>query len=90
MKAINADLLRLIPVTDIQRVTFYKRDELATDLICCDVEAGGQTWFFHEELRGWNLLLAHLEQLPRFLTDWHARVAQPPFVAKETVAFCHE
>ncbi|WP_426264213.1 hypothetical protein [Sphingomonas sp. PWP1-2] len=42
--------LALMPA-DIARVIFYKRDELTTDLICCDIEALGQTWIFHEEMR---------------------------------------
>ena len=90
MKVINAELLLLISLPDIRRVAFYKRDELTTDLICCEVEVGGEVWVFHEEMTGWNLLLRHLERLPGFQTDWYARVAQPPFEANETVAFCRK
>lgn len=42
---IPADIRERLPLTDIQKVTFYKRDELTTDLICCDVEVCGQTCF---------------------------------------------
>ena len=30
MKSIDADLLGRLPLTDIAKVTFYKRDEIAT------------------------------------------------------------
>ena len=76
-----------LPLHQIEVVTFYKRDELTTDLICCDVQIGGKTWSFHEEQEGWNLLIAHLERLPGFRSDWYAAVAHPPFSRSTTVAF---
>jgi hypothetical protein len=87
MNDVDANLLRSIPLSDIQQVTFYKRDELTTDLICCDVEASGQVWTFNEEVMGWDALLSHLEQLSGFQADWFSRVGQPPFEASETIAF---
>jgi hypothetical protein len=74
-------------LTEIERVTFYKRDEVTTDLICCDVEARGKTWVYHEEAEGWDDLLRRLEQLPTFRPDWYQAVVHPPFAACETVAF---
>jgi hypothetical protein len=65
--AIDAATLARLPLGAIDRVTFYKRDEITTDLICCDVEADGQAWFFHEEVEGWDLLMTHLERLPGIL-----------------------
>jgi len=87
MNAIDADLLAQLPLSEINKVTFYKRDEITTDLICCDVEMGGDIWPFHEELVGWELLLDHLRELPGFRDDWSAAVSQPPFATSETVAF---
>jgi len=81
------DVRNQIPLTEIQRVTFYKRNELTTDLICCDIEARGETWFFHEEAEGWDDLLRHLEQLPTFKRDWYEAVVHPPFATCDTVAF---
>jgi hypothetical protein len=52
MTAIDASLLRQLPLNQVERVTFYKRDEITADLICCDVEIGGQVWTFHEEQVG--------------------------------------
>jgi hypothetical protein len=84
---INAEILSKLPLRDIRQVIFYKRDEITTDLICCNVAVGDQVWTFHEELVGWDLLIDHLKALPDFREDWFAAVSQPPFAASETVAF---
>lgn len=87
MAFIDADLLARLPLADIAKVTFYKREELTTDLICCDVVAGDETWTLHEEMVGWDLLLDHLQGLPNFRGDWFSAVSQPAFATSETVAF---
>lgn len=87
MTRIDTTLLDKLPLSEITKVTFYKRDEITTDLICCDVENGEGVWTFHEELLGWDLLIAHLEPLPSFRNDWFNEVSQPAFSANETVAF---
>lgn len=76
-----------IPLSTIDKVTFYKRDEIATDLICCEVVATDQFWTFHEDMPGWDAMIAHLSALPGFRTDWFAAVSQPPFAPCEMVAF---
>lgn len=90
MIVIDANLLGQFPLTDIAKVTFYKRDEITSDLIGCDVVAAGRAWAFNEEHVGWDLLLQHLYKLPNFQTDWYAAVSQPPFSTSETVAFSRE
>jgi hypothetical protein len=90
MPAIDAELLAQLPLSAIRKVTFYKRDEVTTDLICCDVEVGDEAWTFHEELVGWSLLVEHLQRLPGFASDWFAAVSQPPFAESKTVAFSRE
>lgn len=87
MDAIDADQLHRLPLANIETVTLYKRDEITTDLICCDVAIGGKVWTFHEELVGWDLLIQHLRKLPNFRVDWFAAVMQPPFAKNEIVAF---
>ena len=87
MATINASILGQLPLTEITKVTFYKRDEITTDLICCDVAVGEKLWTFHEELAGWDLLIAHLRKLQGFRDDWFEAVSLPPFAASETVAF---
>ena len=84
---IDQSVIDQLPLEKIEQVTFYKRDELTTDLICCDIEIRDQTWFFHEDAPGWESLLRHLERLPRFKNDWYEAVVQPAFAKCETVAF---
>jgi hypothetical protein len=80
-------LLEKLPLTEIERVTFYKRDELTTDLICCEVRVASRDWFFHEETEGWQLLLDHLAALPEFDAEWFSALSQPPFEPPETIAY---
>lgn len=87
MPVIDTDLLARLPLAEIAKVTFYKRDEITTDLICCQVVIGDEEWTFHEELVGWDLLIEHLQGLPSFRCDWFAAVSQPPFATSETIAF---
>ena len=87
MTSIDAGVLTQLRLQDIDKVAFYKRDEITTDLICCDVTIGEAIWTFHEELDGWNLLLDHLAKLPSFPADWFGAVSQSPFATSETVAF---
>jgi len=87
---IEADTLRQLPLADIDTVTFYKHDEITSDLICCDVAMAGEVRTFHEGQHGWDALLQHLQRLPNFRTDWFASVSQPPFEASETTAFSRQ
>ena len=87
MVSITPDILSQVPLREIDAVVFYKRDEITTDLICCDVEVAGCVWTFHEEASGWKDLIAHLAGLPGFRTDWYADVVNPPFAASETAAY---
>lgn len=87
MSDITEDLLARLPLEDIDRVTFYMRDEITTDLICCDVAISEMTWSFHEGIAGWDRLLSHLQSLPQFRADWYVTISQPPFSASEIVAF---
>ncbi len=53
----------------IQQVAFFKRDEIAKDLICCEIVAGDaaiQTWFFHEEAPEWPNVLELVQRLAGF------------------------
>ena len=85
--SITPDILAHLQLPEIDSVVFYKRDEITTDLICCDVDVAGRVWTFHEETRGWEGLIAHLVCLPGFRTDWYADVVNPLFSASETVAY---
>lgn len=89
-EAIAASTLEELSLAGIDRVTFFKRDELTTDLICCAVEVDGRIWFFHEEMEGWDALLRHLERLPGFRADWYAHVFRPAFATCETIAYSRD
>ena len=74
-------------LADVSRVEFYKRDQLTTDLICCEVTANQDVHFSHEEAAGWNVLLDALQSLPGFDSNWFTKVSQPPFAECRTCAF---
>ncbi|MET0308215.1 MAG: hypothetical protein ABW023_05865 [Sphingomonas sp.] len=82
-----AGILPTIPMAEIDAVIFYKRDEITTDLICCEISTAHTHWRFHEEMKGWDTLLNWLRQLPGFREDWFAQVSQPPFAESRFVAF---
>lgn len=81
------DIKEQLPLAAIEKVVFYKLDEFVTDLICCQVEANGQIWRFHEEAEGWREFVAYLEELPGFKHDWFQSVALLPFETCETLAY---
>lgn len=57
---ITPAVIAQLPLANIDAVVFYKRDQITTDLICCDVDMAGKIWTFHEEMKGWVNLIAHL------------------------------
>ena len=81
-------------LSTVRSVTFYKRDELTTDLICCDVDVdhtdGVLTWFNHEEADDWINCIEAFETLPGFDTNWRSKVVQPPFAYCVTLAYLRE
>lgn len=80
-------VLAQMPLPEVRSVIFYKRDEVTTDLICCDVQVASRVWTFHEEMTGWRDLIIHLSAPPDFLADWFEVVVCPPFSTSVTVAF---
>ena len=84
---ITPAILAQLPLRDVRSVVFFKRDEITTDLICCEVEVSGRVWMFHEEALGWSNLIAHLSALPGFSIDWYEAVVSPSFGTAETIAF---
>jgi len=75
----------------VRRVLMYKRDEITTDLICCDVEADGGdgpiTWTRHEESAEWQEWLTELSRLPNFDQEWLEKVTKPPFEECVTLVY---
>lgn len=87
MTVIDNTVLDQLHLSEIDQVSFFKRDEVTTDLICCEVTVGDKTWFFHEEAEGWDLLLGHLSKLPGWRSDWFSAIGQPSFAECRTFAF---
>jgi len=71
----------------VLKVEFYKRDELTTDLICCDVQTTDGTMRYHEEMPQWGVLLDQLRTLNGFRHDWFSIVSQPPFLESRVTAY---
>jgi len=78
-------------LAEVRKVTFFKRDELTTDLICCDVEVASgdniEVWFNHEEEPTWQGWLDELSTLQGFDSDWYSKVYLPPFAPSVTIAY---
>jgi hypothetical protein len=71
-------------LADVCRVGFYKRDELTTDLVCCDISLLGRAGanrviFAYEEMPHWDELIQRLEFLGGFDVEWFSQVSQPAF-----------
>lgn len=79
-------LVRELIIT-IKTVKFFKRDEITTDLICCDIEADDRSLFFHEEMSVWDPVLTHLKRLQGFDVNWFSKVSQPAFETCLHVAY---
>jgi allophanate hydrolase subunit 2 len=75
------------PLSDVNRVIFFKRDELTSDLICCEFSANGCHWTYHEETDEWKALVNELNALPGFMSNWFEQVSQPTFATSEFVAY---
>lgn len=76
-----------MPLAAINRVTFYKIDEITTDMICCEIATPDGLWTYHEEREDWGQLIGALEALPNFAKDWSSHVNHPPFAASTFVAY---
>ena len=74
-------------VTAIERIELFERDELTTDLICCEIITAAQSLLFHEEWSGWPDLITRLEGLDGFRKDWSSQISQPSFEECRFVAF---
>jgi len=80
-----------ISVNSVTEVAVYKRDEIVTDLICCDIfTADGTVRTVHEEMPGFNDLIAAFKDLPGFDADWWGKVIKPAFVENWTVVYKRE
>jgi len=77
---------------DVNEVVAFKRDLFTEDLICVQITFGHgnheRTEEIHEEMRGFDEVMAHLaRQLPGFDRDWRMKVVKPAFEAIWTVLY---
>lgn len=84
---------KIPPITpdNVNQIVFFKRDELTTDLICCEItintERSSVICFVHEESDEWERILLEMEQLKGFDKSWPEKVIKPPFAENRTIAF---
>ena len=71
----------------ILKVQFFKRDELTSDLVCCEIETEAGLFFCHEEAPDWSEMLALVATLKGFDTDWRDKVILPAFQENRITAF---
>jgi len=80
-----------VSLDEVSAVVVYKIDELTTDLICCDIVTssgeGEQIRTIHEELPGFENLMARLEALPGFNRKWREAVTLPPFAESRAIIY---
>ena len=78
-------------LSQVLEIAFYKRDEITTDLMCCEISISsdppGQVLFFHEEMPNWQELIDRVSELPDFDMKWYEKVVQPPFQEQRTIAY---
>lgn len=80
-----------VTLDEVNAIIAYKRDELTTDLVCCDIVTGTgdgeQARTIHEELPGFDAIMAHFETLPGFDRRWRNKVIDPAFATIRTVIY---
>ncbi len=79
--------LTIPDLNSIDRIKFFKRDEITTDLIFCEITSGTDCYFFHEEMDGWNKVISDFECLSAFDKGWFGHVSLPPFREAKFVAY---
>ena len=80
-----------VSLDEVSAIVAYKLDELTTDLVCCDIITGAgdgeQIRTIHEELLGFEAVMARFEMLPGFDGKWRDEVIDPPFATSRTVIY---
>lgn len=80
-----------VSLDEVGEIIAYKIDELTTDLVCCDIVTGSgdgqQIRTIHEEIPGFDALMARFETLPGFNSKWRDAVILPPFATNRTTIY---
>ena len=73
---------------DITKLTVYKMDLIAIDLVCLEVEAKlSKTYIIHEEMEGWTEVITEMNRILNLDSNWLANVTLPPFQRNETIIY---
>ncbi|MEM6858079.1 MAG: hypothetical protein AAF559_09415 [Pseudomonadota bacterium] len=81
-------MMSALSLDAVERVEFFKRDRITTDLICCEITCrDGRFLEWDEDMSDWRGIIALLEELSGFDRDWFAKVSQPPFEPSCYVAY---
>lgn len=80
-----------VSLDEVSQIVAYKIDQLTTDLVCCDIVTGSgngkQIRTIHEEIPGFDALMALFETLPGFNSKWRDAVIIPPFAINRTTIY---
>jgi hypothetical protein len=80
-----------VSLDEVSAIVAYKIDELTTDLVCCDIVTGSgdgqQIRTVHEEISGFETVMARFEALPGFNKQWRETVILPPFATNRTTIY---
>lgn len=88
---VHAKATDAVSLDEISEIIAYKINELTTDLVCCDIVAGSgdgeRIRTIHEEIAGFDELMARFETLPGFNSKWRDAVILPPFATNRTTIY---
>jgi hypothetical protein len=80
-----------VSLDEVNAIVAYKIDELTTDLVCCDIVTGSgdgeQIRTIHEEIPGFETVMARFQALPGFDKQWREAVIVPSFVTNRTTIY---
>ena len=83
----SIDAILAIPEHLIDRVSFFRREDVKTDPYCCEVLSRGITFYAYQEEPDWPRLMEQLERLPGFMAGWYTTLSAPPLEHVDLVAF---
>lgn len=88
---VTAKAAEAVSLDKVRAIVAYKIDELTTDLVCCDIVTGSghgeQIRTIHEEIPGFDAVMARFETLPGFNRKWRETVILPPFASNRAIIY---
>ncbi|MGX5711642.1 hypothetical protein ACWKWJ_02990 [Sphingopyxis terrae subsp. ummariensis] len=88
---VHAKATDAVSLDEVNEIIAYKIDELTADLVCCDIVTGSgdeqKIRTIHEEIPGFDALMARFETLPGFNSEWRDAVILPSFATNRTTIY---